>query len=104
MVPKEQIAVGDVLKIHNWYGVVLEVHRDGATGDVSVLRVQTTRNVLRGYGPEYIDIRMNPDAIQMGTMDELVRDLEERKQVSIRLENKMLEAVVPTNEYRSVVE
>ncbi len=81
MVQEEQIAVGDVLKIHNWYGVVLEVHRDSATGDVSVLRVQTTRNVLRGYGPEYIDIRMNPEAVEIGTMDELVRDLEERKAV-----------------------
>jgi len=55
MVQEEQIEVGSILKIHNWYGVVLEVHRDGATGEVSVLRVQTTRNVLRDYGPEYYE-------------------------------------------------
>ncbi len=98
MVSEKQIVVGDVLKIHNWYGVVLEVHRDSATGDVSVLRVQTTRNVLRGYGPEYIDIRMNPEAVEIGTMDELVRDLEERKQLSVRLEKRMLESVAQVPE------
>ncbi|MBP7964415.1 MAG: hypothetical protein KBG20_19685 [Caldilineaceae bacterium] len=97
MVSEKQVVVGDVLKIHNWYGVVLEVHRDSATGDVSVLRVQTTRNVLRGYGPEYIDIRMNPEAVEIGTMDELVRDLEDRKQLSIRLEQQMLQAVAPVS-------
>ena len=98
MVQGEQITVGDVLKIHNWYGVVLEVHRDVLTGEVSVLRVQTTRNVLRGYGPEYMDIRMNPEAVQIGTMDELVRDLEERKQLSLRLEKQMLQSVAPVPE------
>ena len=98
MVSKQQITVGDILKIYNWYGVVLEVHRDNATGDVSILRVQTTRNVLRGYGPEYIDIRMNPEAVQLGTMDELVRDLEERRQLSNRLEKQMLQAVGPAPE------
>ena len=97
MVSEKQVVVGDVLKIHNWYGVVLEVHRDSATGDVSVLRVQTTRNVLRGYGTEYIDIRMNPEAVEIGTMDELVRDLEDRKQLSIRLEQQMLQAVAPVS-------
>ena len=93
MILDKQLKVGIILKIHNWYGVVLEVHRDSATGDVSVLRVQTTRNVLRGYGPEYIDIRMNPEAVEIGKMDELVRDLEERRQLSVRLERQMLQTV-----------
>lgn len=93
MVPGKQIYPGDVLQINNWFGVVLEVHRDQYTNELSVLRVQTTRNVLRGYGPEYIDIRMNPDAIRQATMEELRQDLAVRKELIGRLEQQMMDAV-----------
>ena len=50
--------VGDVIKIHNWFGVILETHHD-AEGNLSILEVQTPRNP----NPELIDYRRNPEAI-----------------------------------------
>src|SRR5690606_40684199 len=72
VVQKAEVKPGDVIQIHNWHGVILETHFD-ETGALSVIRVQTARNVFRGYGPEYIDVRLDPDAIKPATRADLER-------------------------------
>ena len=74
MVSDAKITVGDVVKIHNWYGVVLETHFDD-NGSLSVIRVQTARNIFRGYGPEYVDIRLQPEAIQPAALADLQEEI-----------------------------
>ena len=74
------IATGDVIKIRGWIGVVLEVHHD-EMGQLSIIRVQTPRNVFRGHGPEYIDVRMAPNAIELATIDDLEREIETRRKL-----------------------
>jgi hypothetical protein len=74
MVSDAKVAIGDVVRIHNWHGVVLETHFDD-NGDLSVIRVQTVRNIFRGYGPEYLDARLHPEAIQLATLTELQQEI-----------------------------
>lgn len=75
MVSDTNIEIGDVIKIHNWFGVVLETHFDDK-GALSLIRVQTARNIFRGHGPEYLDVRMLPEAIQPATLVELQQEIE----------------------------
>lgn len=62
--------VGDVVKIQNWHGVILDITFD-ADGQPAILRVQTPRNVFRNMGPEFIDARLAPDKIQPATRQDL---------------------------------
>lgn len=75
MVSDAKVVAGDVIKIHNWFGVVLETHFD-EKGELSIIRVHTARNIFRGHGPEYLDVRMQPDAIQPATLAELKQEIE----------------------------
>jgi hypothetical protein len=54
---------------------VLETHFD-EKGELSIIRVQTARNIFRGHGPEYLDVRMQPDAVQPATLAELRQEIE----------------------------
>jgi len=89
MVPDAKIIVGDVIRIHNWFGVVLETYFD-INGELSVIRVQTARNIFRGHGPEYLDVRMLPEAIQPATLT----DLELEIQTHHRLLNTALDRML----------
>ena len=75
MVSNTKIVVGDVVKLHNWFGVVLETHFD-EEGSLSIIRVQTARNIFRGFGPEYIDVRLQTDAIQHADPSDLQQEIE----------------------------
>ena len=75
MVSDAKVVVGDVIKIHNWLGIVLETHFDD-TGELTIILVQTARNIFRGHGPEYLDVRMQPEAIQPATLAELRQETE----------------------------
>lgn len=93
MVPDTILAVGDVVKIHNWHGVVLETHF-AENGDLSIIRVQTIRNLFRGYGPEYIDVRLQPEAVQQGTMIELRREIDTHQRLLEGAVARLLETAV----------
>lgn len=93
MAPDATLAVGDVVKIHNWYGVVLETHF-AENGDLSIIRVQTARNLFRGYGPEYIDVRLQPEAVQQGTMVELRREIDTHQRLLDGAVARLLETAV----------
>ena len=64
---------GDIMKIHNWHGVILNIFTNEQDG--KVLQVQTVRNVFRGYGPEFIEMAVAPDAIKLATKDDLDKEI-----------------------------
>ena len=84
-----KIIPGDVIKIHDWYGIVQEMHFD-ANGDLSIIQVQTARNIFRGHGPEYIDVRMMLDAIRSATL----ADLEKEIKIHHQLQNSALDRML----------
>lgn len=92
MVSNTKIAVGNVVKIQNWFGVVLETHVD-KDGNLSVIQVQTARNIFRGFGPEYIDIRLQPDAIQLATEADLQEEIKKHQRLQNAALNRMLSSV-----------
>lgn len=96
MVPDATLVVGDVVKIHNWYGVVLETHF-AENGDLSLIQVQTARNLFRGYGPEYVDIRLQPQAIQRGTLAELRREIATHQRLLDGAVARLVETVAATD-------
>ena len=75
MVSNAEIKQGDVVKMHNWHGVVLETHYDEA-GELTILKVQTARNLFRGYGPEYIDTRLDREAVTPAPLSALQEEIE----------------------------
>lgn len=52
-----------------------ETHFD-ERGTPPVIRVQTARDVFRGYGPEYIDVRMDPEAVKPASRAGLEREIQ----------------------------
>ena len=76
----ENLKPGDVIRIYEWYGVVIETHFD-EDGALSVIRVQTARNVFRGYGSEYIDVGLNPEAVAFATIEDLEREIQTHRRV-----------------------
>jgi hypothetical protein len=92
MVSAAKITVGSVVKILNWFGVVLETHAD-EQGDLSVIRVQTARNVFRGHGPEYLDVRLQPDAIQLASLADLQQEIETHRRLLDGAVERMIQSV-----------
>lgn len=83
--------VGDIIKMHFWHGVVLDVFTNEAGG--MVLRVQTARNVFRGYPPEFIEVDLAPEAITPATradLDKEIRLLREMRELGLQ---QMLDAI-----------
>ncbi|NJN97333.1 MAG: hypothetical protein HC875_26250 [Anaerolineales bacterium] len=66
---------GDIIKIHSWHGVILEVFTS-KTGR-TVLQVQTAWNVFRGYSPGFIEVEAAPETITPATR----ADLQELREV-----------------------
>ena len=92
MVSDAEIAVGNVVKIYNWYGVVLETHHD-EQGRLSIIHVQTARNIFRGHGPEYLDVRLAPEAIQSATRADLQQEIETHRRLLDGAIERLLESV-----------
>ena len=69
-----QPKVGDIIKMHNWHGVVLKVFVNDTGG--LVLQVQTVRNVFRGYPPEFIEVEAAPEAITQATQADLEAEID----------------------------
>ena len=72
-----QPKAGDIIKMHSWHGVVLEVFTS-KTGR-TVLHVQTARNVFRGYPPEFIEVDVAPEAITPATRADLEKEIKHLK-------------------------
>ena len=65
--------VGDIIRMHPWYGIVLDRFQNerGKT----VLQVQTVRNIFRNYPPELIEYDLAPDKIEPATREDLEREI-----------------------------
>ena len=77
--------IGEVIKMNSWHGVVLDVFTSETGG--MVLRVQTARNVFRGYPPEFIEVDLNPEAISPATRADLEKEihlLQEMRELSLQ--------------------
>lgn len=74
------ITMGSVVKIHSWHGVVLETHYD-TQNRLSIIQVQTARNIFRGYGPEYLDVRLMPEAIELASLADLQQEIETHRRL-----------------------
>ncbi|MDX1520954.1 MAG: hypothetical protein R3264_04965 [Anaerolineae bacterium] len=72
--------VGDVVGIYNWFGVILATHFD-EEGNLSILEVQTPRNLFRNLNPELIDYRQNPEAIRRASRADLEQEIEMRQKM-----------------------
>ncbi len=92
MVSDAEIKPGDVIKIHNWHGVVLETHFD-ESGTLSILKVQTARNLFRGYGPEYIDVRLDREAVMPASSVALQEEIETHRRMLEGAVRRMLAGV-----------
>lgn len=68
-----QSKVGDIIKMHSWHGVVLDVFTNEAGG--TVLRVRTARNVFRGYPPEFIEVDLAREAITPASRADLEKEI-----------------------------
>jgi hypothetical protein len=76
---------GDIIKMHSWHGVVLEIFTS-ETGR-TVLQVQTARNVFRGYPPEFIEIEAAPEAITAATradLDKEIKHLQSMREIGLQ--------------------
>lgn len=86
--------IGDVIKIQNWYGVVLDITYT-ADNQPAILQVQTPRNVFRNMGPEFIDVRLAPDKIQPATRADLDDEIEFRRKLLETSLEDMLKVTEP---------
>lgn len=83
--------VGDVVKIQNWHGVILDITYT-SNNQPAILQVQTPRNVFRNMGPEFIDIRLAPDKIQAANKQDLENEIEFRQNLLKASLDNMLKA------------
>ncbi len=91
---------GDIIKIHHWHGVVLNVFTDAEGG--TVLQVQTVRNVFRGYGAEFIELAVAPDSIQPAGQDDLDKEIAYFTQMREMGLTRMLAAVADNGQQAAV--
>ena len=89
--------VGDVIKIQNWHGVILDITYT-AEHTPAILQVQTPRNIFRNMGPEFIDIRLAPDKIQPATKADLNREIMFRRKLLETSLDKILTAAQATEQ------
>ena len=97
MVSNTPITKGCVIKIHNWHGVVLETHTDDQDR-LSIIQVQTARNIFRGHGPEYLDVRLMPEAIELATLADLQQEIETHRRLLNGAIERMIGAVTVQTE------
>jgi hypothetical protein len=83
--------VGDVVKIRNWHGVILDITFT-ADNQPAILQVQTPRNVFRNMGPEFIDMRLAPGEVQPASREDLDKEIEFRQGLLSASLEKMLTA------------
>ena len=92
MVSVTEVKIGQILKLHGIYcAVVLDkfISEDGGV----ILRVQTLRNVFRGFKSELIDTSVAPNGLHAATMDDIDAEIAEHKRTVEQGLALMLEAV-----------
>lgn len=87
-----KITTGSVIKINSWHGVVLETHYDDQDR-LSIIQVQTARNIFRGHGPEYLDVRLMPEAIELASLADLQQEIDTHRRLLNGAIERLLDAV-----------
>lgn len=75
-----EIEVGQLIKLHNSYCAVVLDKYVSQNGGV-ILRVQTLRNVWRGFKAELIDTTVAPQGIYPATMEDVQAEIESHQAV-----------------------
>ena len=88
----DAITVGQIVKLHNAYCAVVLNKYISADGGI-ILRVQTLRNVWRGFGPELIDTTVAPNGIYPATHDDLSAEIEQHQTMVYAGLAKMMNAI-----------
>lgn len=81
--------VGDIVRMRSWHGVVLDVFKN-ETGK-TILRVQTARNVFRRLNPEFIELDLAPELIEVATIADLQAEIESYQQFLNRSITELIE-------------
>lgn len=90
----ESIQIGQIVKLHNSYcAVVLNkyVSDDGGV----ILRVQTLRNVWRGFKAELIDTTIAPNGIYAATIDDINAEIAQHQTTIASGLDAMMAAIKP---------
>ena len=75
-----EIEVGQLVKLHNSYCAVVLDKYVSQNGGV-ILRVQTLRNVWRGFKAELIDTTVAPQGIYPATLEDVQAEIESHQAV-----------------------
>ena len=75
-----EIEIGQLVKLHNSYCAVVLDKYVSQNGGV-ILRVQTLRNVWRGFKAELIDTTVAPQGIYPATMQDVQAEIESHQAV-----------------------
>ena len=87
-----EVKIGQILKLHGIYcAVVLDKFISGDGG--VILRVQTLRNVFRGFKSELIDTSVAPNGLHVASMDDIDAEIAEHKRTVEQGLSLMMEAV-----------
>lgn len=76
----ESIQIGQIVKLHNAYCAVVLDKFISADGGV-ILRVQTLRNVWRGFKAELIDTTVSPQGIYPATVEDVKAEISQHQEV-----------------------
>lgn len=94
------IEIGQIVKLHNSYCAVVLNKYVSADGGV-ILRVQTLRNVWRGYKAELIDTTVAPNGIYPATIDDINAEIAQHQRTITDGLASMVAAI--GNEYQESV-
>ena len=67
-------------------------------------RVQTARNMFRGYGPEYIDVRLDADAVVLAKLIDLQQEIETHRRLLDGAVKQMLDTAHQTHPQSTVAD
>ncbi len=85
---------GDAIKMHHWYGVVLDVFKT-ESGRI-VLEVQTARNVFRKLPPEFIEVSNALEHISLATRETLEVEVENHNKLQTNAIEAMMKEILRT--------
>lgn len=88
------IEVGQIVKLHNAYCAVVLNKYVSADGGV-ILRVQTLRNVWRGFKAELIDTTVAPNGIYPATIDAINAEIAQHQETIAAGLDAMMAAIQP---------
>lgn len=88
------IEVGQIVKLHNAYCAVVLNKYISADGGI-ILRVQTLRNVWRGFKAELIDTTVAPNGIYPATIDDINAEIAQHQATIANGLDAMIAAIKP---------